>query len=83
MIHNSLLKRLNINYIFYSHIAARTVRKSLKPEFLKSAMLREQSVIKIYSYKNGKKSHEVHPLTVKESEDNIIIEEKQKIRRAN
>ncbi|ODN04680.1 ATP synthase subunit epsilon, mitochondrial [Orchesella cincta] len=43
-----------LNYIQYSTIAARVVRKALKPEFRVEAAKRSESGIKFTQWKDGK-----------------------------
>jgi len=43
-----------LNYINYSSIAARVVRKALKPEFRAEATKRSEGAVKITPWKDGK-----------------------------
>jgi len=43
-----------LNYINYSSIAARVVRKALKPELRVDAIKRAESAVKITPWKDGK-----------------------------
>ncbi|XP_008468847.1 protein stunted-like isoform X3 [Diaphorina citri] len=43
-----------LNYIQYSNIAARTLRRALKTEFRADAEKREESFIRITPWKDGK-----------------------------
>lgn len=64
MQHIQLLSRLGVNYITYSHISAKILRKCLKPEFQKDVKLRDSSHIQIYKFKNNKKLEEVDTLMI-------------------
>ncbi|KAG5900460.1 hypothetical protein JTB14_029346 [Gonioctena quinquepunctata] len=71
MNHQALFKKLNINYLIYSHISAKVVRRCLKKEFLPSALEREKSVIQIFSFKGGERGDEVGPLKINPIDENI------------
>lgn len=43
-----------MNYIAFSNIAARVMRRALKPEYMKEALEREKSHIKFTKWVNGK-----------------------------
>jgi F-type H+-transporting ATPase subunit epsilon len=49
------------SYINYSNIAARLLRRALKPEFRTEAARREDSSIKFTPWKDGKAQSEFHP----------------------
>ncbi|KAL1456927.1 hypothetical protein WDU94_001613 [Cyamophila willieti] len=50
----SYWRAAGLNYVQYSNIAARTLRKALKSEFKVDAAKREESLIKIHPWKDGK-----------------------------
>ncbi|CAG9864167.1 unnamed protein product [Phyllotreta striolata] len=54
----------NFSYILYSHIAAKSLRLTLKPEHQKLAKARELSSIQIYTYANGRRGPVFEPLKV-------------------
>lgn len=56
MSHNKLLNDLEVNYIMYSHIAAKIVRQCLKKQFQAEAKNREKSHIQIYKLEKKKKT---------------------------
>ncbi|VEN36081.1 unnamed protein product [Callosobruchus maculatus] len=76
--HITLLKKLEVNYLVYSHISAKLLRMALKPEFKPDLTKKHKSVINIYKFKNGIKDDLVHPLTIgeppKEDEHDILRE---------
>jgi F-type H+-transporting ATPase subunit epsilon len=49
------------SYINYSNIAAKLLRRALKPEFRTEAVRREDSSIKFTPWKDGKAQSEFHP----------------------
>lgn len=64
MKHNKLLNDLGVNYLVYSHMAAKTVRKCLKKQFLADAIVRDQGHIDIYKFENKKKIARIIPLKI-------------------
>ncbi|CAH1107177.1 unnamed protein product [Psylliodes chrysocephalus] len=76
MLHSTLLKKLNVNYILYSHVAAKTVRQSLKQELLKSARGRDVTSIKLFNFKDGVKGEELFPLEVTPQEEDKKVLQK-------
>ena len=49
------------SYIQYSAVCARTLRRCLKTSFVKDAMKREESFIRVNKWQGGKISALVHP----------------------
>lgn len=47
-------RQAGLNYIQFSSIAARIVRRVLKPEKQAEALKREESIIKVTRWKDGK-----------------------------
>ncbi|XP_059616260.1 protein stunted-like isoform X2 [Phlebotomus argentipes] len=47
-------RQAGLTYINYSNIAARTLRRALKPEFRADAVKRDESHIKFTPWANGK-----------------------------
>lgn len=64
MKHNKLLNDLGVNYLVYSHLAARIVRRCLKKQFLADARVRDQSHIQINKFENKKKGNRIYPLRI-------------------
>lgn len=50
----SAWRAAGLNYIQYSNIAARLLRRALKPEFRAEAARREESSVKFTPWKDGK-----------------------------
>ncbi|CAK9820537.1 Protein stunted [Anthophora plagiata] len=50
----SAWRQAGLNYINYSQIAARVVRKALKPDFKTEAMKRDEVNVKFTQWKDGK-----------------------------
>lgn len=65
----------NFSYIFYSHIAAKTVRAALKAEFKVEAKKREKSLVQIYKFVDGKKGGLIQTLVIGEQKDDKDNEE--------
>jgi F-type H+-transporting ATPase subunit epsilon len=49
------------SYVNYSNIAAKLLRRALKPEFRTEAVRREDSSIKFTPWKDGKAQSKFHP----------------------
>ncbi|OWR41966.1 ATP synthase subunit epsilon [Danaus plexippus plexippus] len=49
----STWRMAGLNYVNYSNIAAKTLRKTLKSEFREDALRRDQTFIKIFFWMNG------------------------------
>nr|CAI5831536.1 unnamed protein product [Callosobruchus analis] len=64
--HIPLLKKLDVNYLVYSHISAKLLRAALKPQFKPDLSKKHRSVILIHKFENGKKGDLVHPLIIGE-----------------
>lgn len=64
MLHNKILSDLGVNYLVYSHLAAKFVRMCLKKEFLVEANARNRSSILIHQYENNKKGELVTTLVI-------------------
>lgn len=47
-------KKLGLNYIEFSNIAAKQLRLSLKPELQKLALLRDNYTVQFTKWENGK-----------------------------
>ncbi|XP_067012159.1 protein stunted-like isoform X2 [Anabrus simplex] len=47
-------RQAGLNYVQYSNIAAKLLRRALKPEFKAEAMKREESHIRFTPWKDGK-----------------------------
>ncbi|KAM3962422.1 ATP synthase subunit epsilon stunted isoform 2-T2 [Aphomia sociella] len=54
----SAWRQVGLNYINYSSIAAKVLRKSLKPEFRADALRRDESHVRITPWTDGKPVHE-------------------------
>ncbi|XP_049866504.1 protein stunted-like isoform X2 [Pectinophora gossypiella] len=54
----SAWRQAGLNYINYSTIAAKTLRRALKPELRADAMKRDESHVRITPWANGKPAHE-------------------------
>ncbi|XP_063621299.1 protein stunted isoform X2 [Cydia splendana] len=54
----SAWRAAGLNYINYSNIAAKVLRRALKPEFRAEAFKRDESHIRITPWANGKPAHE-------------------------
>uniref|UniRef100_A0A182WIJ2 ATP synthase F1 subunit epsilon n=1 Tax=Anopheles minimus TaxID=112268 RepID=A0A182WIJ2_9DIPT len=54
-----------LNYVNYSNIAARLLRKALKPPLRAQAARREDSHIKLTKWQNGKPYRDIHKHTRK------------------
>ncbi|XP_073952007.1 ATP synthase subunit epsilon stunted isoform X2 [Choristoneura fumiferana] len=54
----SAWRAAGLNYINYSNIAAKVLRKALKPEHRVEALRRDESHIRITPWANGKPAHE-------------------------
>ncbi|XP_047986094.1 protein stunted-like [Leguminivora glycinivorella] len=54
----SAWRAVGLNYINYSNIAAKVLRRALKPELRAEAMRRDESRIRITPWANGKPAHE-------------------------
>lgn len=61
MIHDKLLYELGVNYLFYSHIAAKVLRRCLKKQFIADALARENSYIQIFKVQGNKKREMIEP----------------------
>ncbi|XP_026328861.1 protein stunted-like isoform X2 [Hyposmocoma kahamanoa] len=54
----SAWRQAGLNYINYSSIAAKVLRKALKPEFRADALKRDVSHVRITPWANGRPAHE-------------------------
>ncbi|XP_072940496.1 protein stunted isoform X2 [Epargyreus clarus] len=54
----SAWRTVGLNYINYSNIAAKVLRRSLKPEFRTEALKRDDSHVRITPWANGRPAHE-------------------------
>ncbi|XP_068630536.1 protein stunted isoform X2 [Battus philenor] len=54
----SAWRQVGLNYINYSNIAAKILRRSLKPEFRTEAMKRDESHVRITPWADGRPAHE-------------------------
>ncbi|XP_026328858.1 protein stunted-like isoform X1 [Hyposmocoma kahamanoa] len=53
----SAWRQAGLNYINYSSIAAKVLRKALKPEFRADALKRDVSHVRITPWANGRPAH--------------------------
>ncbi|XP_014365610.1 protein stunted isoform X2 [Papilio machaon] len=54
----SAWRQAGLSYINYSNIAAKVLRRSLKPEFRSEALKRDESHVRITPWANGRPAHE-------------------------
>ncbi|XP_045764693.1 protein stunted isoform X2 [Maniola jurtina] len=54
----SAWRQAGLNYINYSNIAAKILRKSLKADFRTEALRRDASHVRITPWANGRPAHE-------------------------
>ncbi|CAH1979545.1 unnamed protein product [Acanthoscelides obtectus] len=82
LIHNSLMKKLKVNYLIYSHISAKLLRTALKPELKKNFDNKYRSLIQIFKFENNKKGDLVQTLVIgerkEEDEHHDVAYEQQK-----
>ncbi|CAF4416475.1 unnamed protein product, partial [Rotaria magnacalcarata] len=50
-----------LNYIQFSAVCARTLRRCLKPAATKEAMKREESYVRVNKWQGGKLTDQVYP----------------------
>ncbi|KAL1517790.1 hypothetical protein ABEB36_001513 [Hypothenemus hampei] len=72
--YKQIYKKVGINYLIYSHIAAKITRRALKSEFLQDALHRDVSLITIFHMKNGKKDEKFVPLQPRVEEERSIFQ---------
>ncbi|KAG6446364.1 protein stunted isoform X1 [Manduca sexta] len=53
----SAWRQVGLNYINYSNIAAKVLRRSLKPELRAEAMKRDESHVRITPWADGRPAH--------------------------
>ncbi|CAH0407829.1 unnamed protein product [Chilo suppressalis] len=51
-------RQAGLNYINYSNIAAKVLRRALKPELRTEALKRDESHVRITPWANGRPAHE-------------------------
>ncbi|XP_026739955.1 protein stunted-like isoform X2 [Trichoplusia ni] len=54
----SAWRQAGLNYINYSNIAAKMLRRALKPELRADALKRDESHVRITPWLNGRPAHE-------------------------
>ncbi|XP_075970724.1 protein stunted-like isoform X2 [Anticarsia gemmatalis] len=54
----SAWRQVGLNYINYSNIAAKMLRRSLKPELRTEALKRDESHVRITPWTDGRPAHE-------------------------
>ncbi|KAF7278932.1 hypothetical protein GWI33_007835 [Rhynchophorus ferrugineus] len=84
MLHKPIYKKLGMNYITYSALAAKYTRRALKKNFLKEAFSREISLINIFYMVNGKRGPNFIPYQLLTEEqlqqqNEILTREKEKL----